>query len=1046
MASRILTNCPACNGSGGFYGISVAETDGLPSFRGINKLNFNSVSFYIEQNTPNTDEVIINFRGSTSGGSSGVTDHGDLTGLADDDHPQYLLKSEAAFYGITVAETDGTGAYRNINTLKFFANDFYLTQNSPNTDEAIVNLRNRLTKINESSGTINVQAPIRPDVTATHDIGNNVARFKNVFASRVVAKSVNSGNVADVYTGGSILGASAAAARSAAGLQTEQAGSLATGYAVSNGNNGLALIRAQQRGATAIGYARAQTGYAYVRSVNFASISLGGATGFSTGTTGLRSGGIGAIAMGYANNLGTNSSVINAAGTGSFAQGYCFGFSSNASSILANTHGAFAQGFAYAGTIQALALGSAARGSGRSAGQITVTLGATGAFASGFANAGTISIGSSGLGAHAFGYAASGQTINANAANAFQFGPGTNTTALSLQTGSTIRLLGTPGRIEATTLRLSDVAQADAFYLNKGGETANTASNLGAGSGIFAQKISDDLQFKSLTAGTGITLTPSATEIQVSASSDPGFYGITISDTIGNPSYRGISTLKFLSSDFYVSQNTPNTDTAIVNLRHRLTLLNDSDGVVTTSGSIVPSSTATLNLGSKQRNFNKVIGRQATFITGSADGYLNTGGNVFGTTSKVAGTARIEATGATPRGAVAFGYAKTAGYANAATISRIRASGKGSLATGITYAYASQGSAYITALSDGSVAIGNSNSIYGNCFVEAFGNACFAQGRASSITSNAISRIRASSYGSFARGNASAGITSAYILSSGNGAFAMGYANSGTIQATQTGTVALGSVQRSVTTGGGTIEATAVGAFAQGRTNTTSTGVARIRASGAGSMSTGYARAASSTGSYLTASGSGSRVAGYTSGGTIQATGLGCQAGGSVASGNSITAGSGTGATALGFASANSITASGNGSLAIGAVAAGQSAISATAANSFQFGPGTNSTTFSLQVGEGQVRLNGSTGEVMMAGDLNHDGSRIGFFYAPPVTRRQDIFYLMVNFTATTDAVLDDVGVAFNQATLNNNFAELATKINRLREALREYGLLGKKP
>ena len=55
-----------------------------------------------------------------------------------------------------------------------------------------------------------------------------------------------------------------------------------------------------------------------------------------------------------------------------------------------------------------------------------------------------------------------------------------------------------------------------------GGETgtgeANTASNLGGGSGTFAQKSGIDLEFKSLTAGTGITITPSATEIQITNS------------------------------------------------------------------------------------------------------------------------------------------------------------------------------------------------------------------------------------------------------------------------------------------------------------------------------------------------------------------------------------------------------------------------------------------------------------------------------------------------------------------------------------------------
>ncbi len=48
-----------------------------------------------------------------------------------------------------------------------------------------------------------------------------------------------------------------------------------------------------------------------------------------------------------------------------------------------------------------------------------------------------------------------------------------------------------------------------------GGGEANTASNLGAGTGVFAQKNGTDLEFKSLTAGTAIQLTPSGAEIQI---------------------------------------------------------------------------------------------------------------------------------------------------------------------------------------------------------------------------------------------------------------------------------------------------------------------------------------------------------------------------------------------------------------------------------------------------------------------------------------------------------------------------------------------------
>ena len=55
-----------------------------------------------------------------------------------------------------------------------------------------------------------------------------------------------------------------------------------------------------------------------------------------------------------------------------------------------------------------------------------------------------------------------------------------------------------------------------------GGGEANTSSNAGTGDGLAMPKVGVDLPFKSLKAGTGVTLTPSATEILIDATGGGG--------------------------------------------------------------------------------------------------------------------------------------------------------------------------------------------------------------------------------------------------------------------------------------------------------------------------------------------------------------------------------------------------------------------------------------------------------------------------------------------------------------------------------------------
>ncbi len=49
----------------------------------------------------------------------------------------------------------------------------------------------------------------------------------------------------------------------------------------------------------------------------------------------------------------------------------------------------------------------------------------------------------------------------------------------------------------------------------------------------------------------------------------------------------------------------------------------------------------------------------------------------------------------------------------------------------------------------------------------------------------------------------------------------------------------------------------------------------------------------------------------------------------------------------------------------------------------------------------------------------------------------------LVEAFGTADGTLADVGAAFNQATLNNNFQDVATKINAILAKLRTAGIIG---
>lgn len=72
--------------------------------------------------------------------------------------------------------------------------------------------------------------------------------------------------------------------------------------------------------------------------------------------------------------------------------------------------------------------------------------------------------------------------------------------------------------VQGSNVTITNDADEITIAASAPGET-NTASNLGAGSGVYASKSGVDLRFKSLVAGTNITLTPGANDITIAATS-----------------------------------------------------------------------------------------------------------------------------------------------------------------------------------------------------------------------------------------------------------------------------------------------------------------------------------------------------------------------------------------------------------------------------------------------------------------------------------------------------------------------------------------------
>ena len=69
--------------------------------------------------------------------------------------------------------------------------------------------------------------------------------------------------------------------------------------------------------------------------------------------------------------------------------------------------------------------------------------------------------------------------------------------------------------------------------------------------------------------------------------------------------------------------------------------------------------------------------------------------------------------------------------------------------------------------------------------------------------------------------------------------------------------------------------------------------------------------------------------------------------------------------------------------------------------------------------------------------------AKLGFYGTAPITQPTSASQgTLTHAVGTSDGTVDDVGGSFNQTTLNNNFKECTSRINALRDALVNLGLI----
>jgi len=479
------------------------------------------------------------------------------------------------------------------------------------------------------------------------------------------------------------------------------------------------------------------------------------------------------------------------------------------------------------------------------------------------------------------------------------------------------------------------------------GET-NTGSNLGGGNGVFSAKVAADLQFKSLVAGTNITITPSGTELLIAATGGASFPLLAPLGTAGAPSYSFTG-----DADTGIFSAGANQLNVTVGGTTRISVLASSQTITGTTiidGSLAPGGvTASKNLGSSGNHWlltyskffvNNIAGGYfgsdfnfgipVTFQSGQSNTAANTGDTTVSSGDQISvgsGTVGnlilksgsiLEATNNNNSGNMLFSIGTVAGAGVQGDFKLIK-TGDVTVQAGMVLTASAADGTFYWATPGGGAPTGTANTL---AYFDGAGDLASDADVRFDVTNKRLSYVSILTSGTFSitgEANLSHGKVedSGNITNSAIGGMVGGYATGAASNITVVGT---GAFAHGYVIGGGRIRAQGLGSFAVGYGGANSSGV---YAFADGSFACGWSNSASNS---ALATASGSFAHGYVTGSSasLEAGGLGSMSSGYCAAFGlmrSTSAGSHIFGRASGTTGQTTFSSSGNGSFAAGGFA-----------------------------------------------------------------------------------------------------------------------------